>query len=833
MTQLPPPPLPPGGAIGGGVPAEATAEQLAHLAGQRPDLWAQISAHPNCYDGLRSWIAAQGGAAASTGPGVMPFAVAPDQGHRPKSKMKAWLAGGVAAALAISGCGVALALTETWPFGEVGPLGSGGRSSANSASSVVQEDQAPTFADGIEERWTVTGSDFGSGAVMTGHLPRMMPDVVQRHRFDQPLLLDGSVLFSYRTEATGAGTGWAAVDPESGQTQWSVSTESERGACASNRDLTESVCTMLATPGPGNLVKLDGDGFEVIHEFGASGESSNRLWFEKDDIAVVDREGYRLASSAGEILNDSAVSKPRGKPIFDLDFVGFEAESCGWLIVEGVTSYFGSPCNADSKEIVFEGSQFEWAVVNSADPVILVNERNSVTAIDAETREVLWSKPGTLPGWYQDPQIVKREAGDGVLIVGSENQSAVIADLESGDEVTIAASVDHHHIAVSGEYVLVFSGDSDGSLSAVEVFDGQSGKPVFSGSFPKIEHVVEVVGGPNGVLMAHNFCEDCSVAEGSHGIESYSFMGPAKSGKSDSVQKVSSIAIPDSISIECPADTILLAWAEFADGWVVVCGVSMTEPTFMAYQASGASQIAYSVGATRPTSAEAKAAVNWDEGLSRYTAELRSGDHVTIDYDIGTAIRRDATSHKTVEQQRFVRYIFVPLGEKVRTVNETSQEDGAFDVQAPDDTADDQVRYMIEVLEKAYDGRALVKDALPKLEQCTASAGGYGDTVTAMKTVRDNRSELLSALDAMPVDKIPEGSALLDDLYDAIEASYRANVEYVAWAESANATGCASLSKVGARAAAASDAPKERFASRWNRAVAPKFGVRTFDAWYI
>jgi hypothetical protein len=102
-----------------------------------------------------------------------------------------------------------------------------------------------------------------------------------------------------------------------------------------------------------------------------------------------------------------------------------------------------------------------------------------------------------------------------------------------------------------------------------------------------------------------------------------------------------------------------------------------------------------------------------------------------------------------------------------------------------------------------------------------------------MQAIRDNRAELLEALDAMPVDRIPEGQALLDDLYEAIRYSHEANLEYVVWAEQANAKGCAALSASGRAAAEASDPPKERFAARWNRVIAPKYGVRTFDGWYI
>lgn len=951
----PTPPVPPWEPTPPGVPAGATAEQLAELAASSPELWPEISAHPNCYDGLRAWIAEHDGSALSPGlvsgfpggdatavagsfeeatrtvaagdfeqtmaaseferttvapefqqstiaapdqplppgigavpgqmpppvggwmppaantqhgapmppppapmppfgmpaplgaagaagaaPGVppfgstpmgggpIPFNAAPDQGPRPKSKSRAkvWIAAGVAAALVVSGGGVALALTDTWPFGE-GGIGDGG-----AAASKVAEETSPTFAGGIEEKWSVTGSDFGAGSAMLGHMPRMMPNIAQREREDRPMLIEGSVLFSYDTDSAQSMTGWAAIDPETGLEQWSSDSEGRRSSCATDATNSTAVCSMTARSGPGEMVQLDSTGVKTLHDFGANWESNNRVWFEGDDIALVDREGYRVMSNTGDFDQSASVSKPSGKPLFSVDNSSSAENGCGWLIVDGTVSYFGDVCSEESKEIASDASSFEWAVVNGQSPRIIVNEADQVTAIDAASREILWTKSGTLPGWYQAPQVVPREAGDGVLVYSEGKQRVSIVDIETGEEVTISTSASDRHIAISAGEVLAFSGNSERSLSAVEVFDGETGEEIYSGSFPEVTQVAEVFGGPNGVMFSHYFCDDCTTAEGSHSLDRYTFMGPA-SAHDNAARPAGSVSIPESISVGCPVDTILLAWAEFADGWVLVCGVSKTEPTFMAYQGPESSKVLYSVGAQNPTGADAKASVDWDAALSRYSAELEGGDRVTLDYDIGTAVRRDSVDRKTIEQQRFVRYIFVPMGETVRTMTDASQQDGAFDVQAPDDTADDQVRYMIEVLEKAYAGRALVKDALPKLEYCTASAGGYSDTVSAMKAVRDNRAELLSSLDAMPVDKIPEGSALLDDLYEAIEASHRANIEYVAWAEAANASGCASLSSAGARAASDSDRPKERFASRWNRVVAPKFGVRTFDAWYI
>jgi hypothetical protein len=39
-----------------GLPPELTAEQLARLAAERPDLWPAIAVHPNGYEDLRRWI---------------------------------------------------------------------------------------------------------------------------------------------------------------------------------------------------------------------------------------------------------------------------------------------------------------------------------------------------------------------------------------------------------------------------------------------------------------------------------------------------------------------------------------------------------------------------------------------------------------------------------------------------------------------------------------------------------------------------------------------------------------------------------------------------------
>jgi len=489
--------------------------------------------------------------------------------------------------------------------------------------------------------------------------------------------------------------------------------------------------------------------------------------------------------------------------------------------------------------VLTASTNFNWSVIDRQSPKILVDEFGTVTLFDAASGEQLWSVLGQLPGWYEDPQIVQRSSGDAVLLqraLGNTFGYALL-DLETGAETVLPGASGKDWVpVVAGNEILLFEGDPPvgNPITGVRVFDPETGEQTAQHALEPISGVAEITGGPNGVLFGYPHCTDCTTAEGSHVIDSYTFLGPGESGASgDSAIQIVLDEAPGFVP-GCPGDTVLLAWMELEDGWIVVCGYDALTPTYVAYQPGGEGKPRFSLGASQPDGEKARSSVKWDPNTSRYVATMADGSQLTLDYKIGTATLRDGTTHTAVnEQLRFIRYVFVSMGTSVRGIDDAAAESGAFNVKAPESTAEDQIRYMIEVLEKAYEGRAMLKDALPKLAGCTAGPGGYADTVAAMKAVRDNRAELLQALDAMPVDKIPEGKQLLADLTEAITLSHQANGEYVAWAEAANANGCATLSAAGKNAADASDAPKERFATRWNKVIAPKYGVRSFDGWYI
>ena len=103
-------------ARGGALPADTTAEQLAELAAARPDLWDGIWNHPNCYEGLRQWMAEryeEQQAAAPPDVAVAPLRHTEADSAKKRNPATAIVASIAAAALVLAGGGTALALTGT------------------------------------------------------------------------------------------------------------------------------------------------------------------------------------------------------------------------------------------------------------------------------------------------------------------------------------------------------------------------------------------------------------------------------------------------------------------------------------------------------------------------------------------------------------------------------------------------------------------------------------------------------------------------------------------------------------------------------------------------
>ena len=268
------------------------------------------------------------------------------------------------------------------------------------------------------------------------------------------------------------------------------------------------------------------------------------------------------------------------------------------------------------------------------------------------------------------------------------------------------------------------------------------------------------------------------------------------------------VAAPAGIP-DCPAETVLLAWGELSDGWFLVCGYSANEPTYFAM-------------ATGSSSETSTTSVSYNAGAGRYDASFTDGSSAWAEHTPSVLGVRDP-SGVTSAQQSVTRIYFVELG-----AGGEAQGVGAYDVAPPAHTAEDQVRYLSEILAKSQAARAALSPAVVTVRDCLSPTGDYSAEIAVMADVRDNRAELSLAVQSAPVDLVPQGALLVDELLSALSGSYNADVAYLAWAEDVNAMGCGAGDESPATEySRQAGVAKEAFSARWNSVIAPVFGVPT------
>ena len=276
------------------------------------------------------------------------------------------------------------------------------------------------------------------------------------------------------------------------------------------------------------------------------------------------------------------------------------------------------------------------------------------------------------------------------------------------------------------------------------------------------------------------------------------------------------VAAPSEIP-ECPGDTILLAWAQLDNGWVLVCGITADQPTvfIVGGEASGGNAVGTSSSQVKATE------VTFNADAGRYSATLEDGRRAWLDHTPSVLGIKDPAG-ATTTQTSVIRIFFVTLGESGE-----AQGLGAYQVQAPEHTAEDQVRYFSEILASSAAARSTLGPAVGSVRDCT-SVSGYVDEINTIAAVRDNRAELLLAIGAAPVDLVPEGTALVNELAAALTASYNADVAYLEWAQAVQPYGCGSGSEAGGvEYSRQAGLAKDAFSARWNSVIAPAFGVAT------
>lgn len=259
----------------------------------------------------------------------------------------------------------------------------------------------------------------------------------------------------------------------------------------------------------------------------------------------------------------------------------------------------------------------------------------------------------------------------------------------------------------------------------------------------------------------------------------------------------------------CPSGTTQLAFATFADGWVLVCGSTTTSPSQWYSSDSGRSFESSSV--------------NYSDMYGRYTAQFGNGAYGWLNHM--PAVYGRSTNGYQVDVQRSVGTIWFSGGGQGQTGSST----GPFGIPAPGSSAADQVRYLSALLTKSAKARAELQPAVISVRDCErGDSGDYSTDVSVISSVADNRTQLLSALDSAPVDQIPNGTSLVTELRTSLQYSLSADNAYLAWAKTVNASGCGAGSEASGQAySKKAGNAKTVFVNHWNSSIAPTYGVAT------
>jgi len=251
----------------------------------------------------------------------------------------------------------------------------------------------------------------------------------------------------------------------------------------------------------------------------------------------------------------------------------------------------------------------------------------------------------------------------------------------------------------------------------------------------------------------------------------------------------------------CPADSFPLSLSLWSGGWLLTCGTGDGAPTSFEYLDGGNSgsggHLTYAGG--------------------RYCGTDGDGQQVCV--SSAPSVVQVAADRYTVEANYFSDS--GPGG--------PGQGTGAYGVEAPGETAAEQVGYLVAILEKSGEARAMVNSVLAPLNACSVS----GTDVQNLQTLTQARTDLLAALRSTPVDQVPDGVNLLAQLTNAIELSEQADLGYIDAAQimaSGDCSGGKGTYRNAITIADQAEASKQAFVDAWNAGIAGQFGVRTFTA---
>jgi outer membrane protein assembly factor BamB len=256
---------------------------------------------------------------------------------------------------------------------------------------------------------------------------------------------------------------------------------------------------------------------------------------------------------------------------------------------------------------------------------------------------------------------------------------------------------------------------------------------------------------------------------------------------------------------DCPADTWPISLSTWNGGWLLVCGTAANDPQWLAYDDAdvGSGDSDAVTGTAQDTYC-----AEWQGGS---VCAHRAPALVTFTPSGGDPDQRAVSTNA---------FAGAPAGG-------TGQGTGAYGVDAPTDTADDQVRYLVDILNASGEGRSSVGQLTDDLNDHISGPSH----IAGMQAVVDNRVRLQVALESTPVTLIPNGSALVSTLKEALRVSEECDRLYVTWAEIIrDGRDDKAIVAQWRPVAHQSEVLKEQFVAVWNSEIAPRYGVQTFRA---
>ncbi|MEA5119131.1 MAG: hypothetical protein VB036_16140 [Propionicimonas sp.] len=259
---------------------------------------------------------------------------------------------------------------------------------------------------------------------------------------------------------------------------------------------------------------------------------------------------------------------------------------------------------------------------------------------------------------------------------------------------------------------------------------------------------------------------------------------------------------PASVPV-CPAGAWPLSLSVWKDGWLLVCGTAADAPV----------RLTFSDGARTLESTS----VSYQDGT--YCGQ--AGDARVCAYQAPALVTVESDGGQVV-QHSVAENWYAGAGH-----GGAGEGTGSYDVDTPEGTAADQLRYLDQILDRS---RAARKTLTPSIDDVLACRK-LGSAITRIDAVTANRDALLEALRSTPVDALPEGERIVTDLRFVLDLSRATDQAYADWARTEQDNGCTGgrTSPEWAAAQAADDAvdgPKDAFVAYWNSSIAPKYGVR-------